>query len=159
MKALLANATILGLVIGLGVVSTASSRQRVADSSLIETARLETEALRRDYLDLLRAGGPEVLEKCGLHKRIFSYVKKYERHEFQEGAFARLSGRVQSTERGRLFLDPWNSPYWIRRTCGEDRSDWRVMIYSFGPNRMRDSDPDRLQADDIGALVHSRGSV
>ena len=151
---------IWSLVIGLGVVSAAISRHLVAaDPSLIETARLETEALRRDYLELLREGGGEDLKRCGLHKRLYSYVKKYERHELQQGAFARLSEKVQTTERGRFFLDPWNSPYWIRQTCGEDRSDWQVLIYSFGPNRMRDSDRKQLHADDIGAMVHSHGSV
>jgi hypothetical protein len=148
------------LVIGLGIASTAISRHlAMADPSLVEMARLETEALRRDYLGLLREGGRGDLKRCGLHKRLYSYVKKYQRHELQQGAFARLSGEVQTTERGKFFLDPWNSPYWIRQTCGEDRSDWQVLIYSFGPNRMRDSDRERLHADDIGAMVHSQGSV
>ena len=54
-------------------------------------------------------------------------------------------------ERADYFLDPWNSPYWIRHRCSSKRQ--RITIYSFGPNRRRDSDSRELRGDDIGAVI------
>ena len=48
----------------------------------------------------------------------------------------------------RFFLDPWNNPYWVRHVCKRGRE--HVYIYSFGPNRMRDSTKEALFEDDIG---------
>jgi hypothetical protein len=55
--------------------------------------------------------------------------------------------------RAEYFLDPWNSPYWIRAQCSKDRSRVSVYVYSFGPNRRRDSDLWQIVDDDVGAYV------
>ena len=64
--------------------------------------------------------------------------------------FAKL---VEEALRRQYFLDPWNLPYWIRHRCSEGRTT-AVFVYSFGPNRRRDSDPGEIRGDDIGA--HAR---
>ena len=55
-------------------------------------------------------------------------------------------------DRQGYFLDPWNNPYWLLT----DRDEDKVYIYSFGPNRRRDSDTHPLEeweGDDIGIFV------
>jgi hypothetical protein len=36
------------------------------------------------------------------------------------------------------YLDPWNQPYWL--LFGRLGDDGLVLVYSFGPNRKRDTD-------------------
>ena len=50
--------------------------------------------------------------------------------------------------RANYVLDQWNSPYWVRHKCGSGRVT--VFIYSFGPNRQRDSSEWEILGDDIG---------
>ena len=41
--------------------------------------------------------------------------------------------------RHRYGIDPWGSPYWLLIESTAAR-EWRVTVYSFGPNRRRDID-------------------
>jgi hypothetical protein len=67
------------------------------------------------------------------------------------GRFAALQVQGLPEERADYFLDPWNSPYWIRHRCSSERQ--RIFIYSFGPNRRRDSDEREIRGDDIGVVI------
>ena len=51
------------------------------------------------------------------------------------------------------LLDPWNLPYWVRDTCDDFRGRRVVFIYSFGPNRSRDSTPWEILGDDVGVFL------
>jgi hypothetical protein len=86
-----------------------------------------------------------------LHKRVYTFVekKKYAR-PLTEGSFTRLVDRGLPEARAEFFLDPWNSPYWIRDRCDEDNGRRVVFVYSFGPNRSRDSSRWEILGDDIG---------
>ena len=66
--------------------------------------------------------------------------------------------------RRQYFLDPWRQPYWLKLEPRGKR--WGVaLLYSFGPNRRRDTLLERLPTrtadwamagDDIGLLVEVR---
>jgi hypothetical protein len=136
-------------VLGLGVASAAYSRGvRAARPEVLAAARTELEALRRDF-----ASG-EVRVRCNVHKRIYSFVEKYDQDYLYGGEYSRLVDRGLPEERAGFFLDPWNSPYWIRRRCEGDR---RIQfVYSFGPNRRRESDRWEILGDDIGAIISEK---
>ena len=141
-------------LVALGAASVAySRRQRGEDPAILEAARAESEALKRDFLVMARQNGGRSVTRCGRHKRLYSYVEKYGTTYLEEGTFAALTAQGLPDERAEFFLDPWNSPYWIRDKC--DRSEGRrvIFVYSFGPNRSRDSTEWELGGDDIGATI------
>lgn len=113
----------------------------------ITAARIELEALRTDL------ARPQVRSRCGTHKRVYGFVRKYEQEHMLSGAFAELRGAGLPPERAEFFLDPWNSPYWFRHICSDDRTRRAIYVYSFGPNRLRDSLPWEIIPDDLAAFV------
>ncbi len=144
-----------GLVLLLGVATAAASNRLAGDDpARLEEARREAEHLKLDFLGMARRGGGPGT-RCGLHKRVFSYVEKYGAKPLYEGRFAALTSQGMPEERAAFFLDPWNSPYWIRDRCSESRDRRVVFVYSFGPNRRRDSTPWEIQGDDVGAVIYS----
>jgi hypothetical protein len=86
-----------------------------------------------------------LFKKRRLHKRIYTAVR----------------ARYLVGEAG-YFLDAWNQPLWINFARTE-RGGGKVLVYSFGPNRRRDTDLERLGAaqnaaevlegDDLGFLL------
>ena len=123
------------------VIGIASSR---ADVARTEQARLEVGQLLRDWHTQAEAD-KEPPSGCNTHIRLYTWVRKHDLDRFRTGAF--VDG--QEDERHTFFLDPWNSPYWIRHRCtGDDK----LTIYSFGPNRKRDSSKKMLLGDDIGVF-------
>ena len=129
------------------------SRQS-GDPANQELAGVESEALRNDIQTLGKAKGKPTITKCGLHKRLYTLVtkKKYARR-LVEGSFAALVERGLPEARAEFFLDPWNSPYWVRDRCDKGKGRRVVFVYSFGPNRSRDSSRWEILGDDIGAYV------
>lgn len=119
-------------------------------------------ASARDELALLQrdveggAARPKLLNKGSIHKRVFTAARD-EYLALSGGAFLegqrtaaegeQGSGEVRRDRRG-YFLDPWNNPYWIVW----DKKRGRVALYSFGPNRLRDTEvreSDRAAGDDL----------
>jgi len=106
----------------------------------------------RDQLRELRAGilsegvlRPDLLALRRVHKRLYGANEKY-----------------LSMPGSSFYLDPWNQPYWF--TYERVGLDGRILLYSFGPNRRRDSDPfllaepeipvdTLLGGDDLGVLI------
>jgi hypothetical protein len=66
---------------------------------------------------------------------------------------AALAARAILDERTEFSFDPWNSPYWIRDRCERDEGRRVAFVYSFGPNRSRDSSRWEIMGDDIGQYV------
>ena len=91
----------------------------------------------------------EIEARCGLHKRLYTFMLQYEQPYLLEGEFAQLMLKGGNSSRAEYLLDPWNSAYWIRLKCRGDRE--ATFVYSFGPNRRRDSSEWALKGDDIGA--------
>jgi hypothetical protein len=130
-------------------------------------AHAELEVLSRD---LSRNDAPrkKLWKKRRVHKRVFTAVKSRYMRFGTEGEFLERQrtpaekgeGEARHDARG-YFLDPWNQPYWIlshRLAPGR----LRVLLYSFGPNRRRDTDVEliagtsttssMLAGDDVGIL-------
>ena len=131
-----------------------SQNRQSGDPANLELARLESEALKNDLQTLGEAKGKPVITKCGIHKRVYTLVqkKKYAR-PLPKMSFAGLAERGLPEARAEFFLDPWNSPYWIRDRCDKKTGRRVVFVYSFGPNRSRDSSRWEILGDDIGQYV------
>ncbi len=137
------------LVLGVGVANGAVSRNmRRAAPGFVETTQGELEALKRDFLS------GEVKTRCNRHRRVYTFMEKYDQDALLEGAFAELAAQGLPQERADFFLDPWNSPYWIRDRCDSDDQRRIVFIYSFGPNRRRESSRWEILGDDVGTMVY-----
>jgi len=68
----------------------------------------------------------------------------------------RYAARVESglpPSRATYFLDPWNSPYWIRIRCDALDRPSGAFVYSFGPNRRRESGEGGPAGDDVGLFL------
>jgi hypothetical protein len=142
------------LAMGLGWGTAAATRnQRAAWPENIALAETEVEALRDDFLARSNLARERFPSKCGLHKRVYSYVVKYEDTAMLEGRFAGLQQLGLPEERAEFFMDPWNAPYWVRHRCSRSTGRKAVFFYSFGPNRRRDSSVWEILGDDIGSYV------
>lgn len=113
----------------------------------IELAQVESKALAADFRD------GRLRSRCGVHKRLYTFMSEYGATSLDEGAFAGLA--ATDAARRRYFLDPWNLAYWIRHTCSADRQRRAVFVYSFGPNGRRDSMAYELAGDDVGYDVYA----
>jgi hypothetical protein len=142
----IASACVATWALGAG---TAQAWFQLAGSTAdqLEGARVELRALRSD---LAKARS---YKECGIHKRVYSYVEKYEQQHLLDGEFAELVAAGLPAERARFFLDPWNSPYWFKHVCAKDASRRAILVYSFGPNRHRDSTRWEVIEDDLAGWV------
>lgn len=148
------GAGVLVAVVGIG--SAAASHWRSETPELVATASAEVAALREDFQGYGRRHG-RLPSRCGLHKRLYTFVQEYHKDFLLRGQYAALVARGLPEERAEFFLDPWNDPYWIRDRCDSDGEARVVFVYSFGPNRRRDSSRWEIREDDVGALIHSFG--
>ena len=130
--------------LALGVVTAQGSRALASDDPARREAALrETEALREAFASGLVSG------RCGVHKRLYTFVEEYGRVGLRSSEYARLA----EPERAEYFLDPWNMPYWIRHGCSDDDERSMLVVYSFGPDRRRNSVGFEIEGDDVGARV------
>lgn len=134
--------------IGVAALALASAawslHLRTASPAAVETARAELEALAR----AVGTAGIDGAESR--HVRLRTYVDGGPDRISQSAvdALAAVAG-----DRAEFFLDPWNMPYWIRlrRDDGGPRA---AILYSFGPNRVRESIRWDPLGDDVGAEIH-----
>ena len=91
--------------------------------------------------------------RCDVHKRLYTYTEKYSQRHLLNGEFSQLTIAGLPEARASYLLDPWNSPYWIRDNCADDGRNRIAFVYSFGPNRRRESTRWRLLGDDIGVYI------
>ena len=133
------------LALALGAGTAALAWHNTPDPRYLAAAGEELAALQSD----LRAGNTRV--HCGRHKRLYTLVNQYAQGHLLRGEFAQLRNKGLAPERADYFLDPWNSPYWIRHDCRSRPR--RILVYSFGPNRRRDSSKTEVLGDDLSARV------
>ena len=112
----------------------------------IELAQIESMALAADF----RSG--RLRSRCGVHKRLYTFVSEYGAVDFDEGEFAALP--ATDADRRTYLLDPWNLAYWIRHKCSANGRRRVVFVYSFGPNGRRDSTARAIQGDDVGYYAY-----
>ena len=146
---------LLGSVVLVAVLAGASSlytqRLRSVSPEAIAAAQVELAALRADFREELRRG-TRWLRGCGMHRRLYTAQARYGWRFLGSGRFAQLTSEGLSQERAEFLLDPWNYPYWIRDNC--DDPDRRIIfVYSFGPNRLRDSTRREIRSDDLGTAI------
>ncbi len=134
--------------LGLGAATTAVQSVRASgDPTQLDAVQVDFAALSADLKPLLAAS------HCGVHKRLYTLVRD-RRWDVDDGRFAGLAGRGAPQARVEYFLDPWNLPYWIRDRCAASgHPDRLVYLYSFGPNRRRDSTERGIAGDDVGILI------
>lgn len=140
--------TLIAFVVacGLGLATAALSRlQKDADPAIVQAATVEAQSLAEDF----KAG--RASSRCNLHKRVYTFVEEYGQRGLYDGRFAALTTQGLQESRAAFFLDPWNSPYWIRDRCVGARR--YLFIYSFGPDRKRNSSRTEILGDDIGVHV------
>lgn len=149
--AILAGAVI---VAGLGLVTAAATRYvRIHDPHTIELATVEIDALRRDFLAMAARPGQPFPNSRNTHKRIYTYVNRYRARYLSSGRFAGLVEGGLPEERAQFFLDPWNAPYWVKLRWNSKRTRRTAFVYSFGPNRRRDSGEMEIRGDDVGVFI------
>ncbi len=117
---------------------------RPVDPQATQHAVRELAALHRDWNE------GRLRTKCGVHGRLFHVVEEDGLKELRSGRFTGLP--ELSTERARYFLDPWEQPYWVMDRCEEDGTR-RIRVYSFGPNRRRDSTSTEVRDDDVAETI------
>ncbi len=138
----------LALVVLLGIGSAALLQwPRSGDPTFVAAAEMETTALKSDFLS------GRIDTRCGLHKRLYTFMKEYRQDYLLEGDFSRLTSEGLAPARAEFFLDPWNSPYWLRFKCTKRRNRVSAFVYSFGPDRRRSSTDWQIGGDDIGAYI------
>ncbi len=130
----LAGFTIIGLRIS-----------QSADPEKVAQAELEVSALAKDF------SGPHLHTRCSIHKRLYTFAIEYGQSFIFDGEFSALARDVRDNRRAEFILDPWNSAYWVIHSCTKDRE--ARFVYSFGPNRRRDSTDWEIGGDDVGAYL------
>jgi len=146
-------------VIALGA-ATAPALEAVlygSDDARIAQTRDELDVLAKD---MATATQEKLVKKGRVHKRVYTAtVSEYLRFgtdsAYLEGqptpAEVESGGRA---DRKGYFLDPWNNPYWV---LWDDDDDGILIVYSFGPNRRRDTEMRPFtepEGDDIVHRVH-----
>lgn len=147
------------VVILFGLVNSAISNTfRNDNPTIIAAAEKESEALYKDFVALASGQYGLPRSRCGYHVRVFTYFEKYDRKKrLGDGIFSRLKQQGLSEERADFFLDPWNSPYWVRDKCLKNGSRL-ISVYSFGPDRRRQSLEKEILGDDIGKMFIFRNT-
>lgn len=131
------------VVIGAVATPPLLASLRTPDPEASAKVALELAAFHEDW----RRG--RLRTECGLHRRLYHAVEDgLER--MNDGAFTALEGLPE--ERARFFLDPWSQPYWVMDRCEEDGTR-RIRVYSFGPNRRRDSTHEEVRPDDVAETI------
>lgn len=140
----------------LGATTTvAVSHLKNTSSELIETATKESEALTKDMFNLATGKYGTPPTRCGYHVRVYTYFNKYYPiKEVKNGYFDKLTtgGSSKRLKRNEYYLDPWNSPYWLRDICLDDGRRF-IAVYSFGPDKKRQSLITEFLGDDIAKYI------
>ena len=148
-----------GMVVVLGSSSPGWTRLlKPVNPELVATARVELEALSQDFVTMFHLGRARPTS-CGLNKRVYTCVVEFNQNYLHKGAFFRLRSQGLPDARAHFFLDPWNSPYWVQHDCSRRSGGELVMVYSFGPNRRRESTEWEVRGDDIAASIDYRTST
>jgi len=142
------------LLIGaVGVASATATRyQRDGNPQNVVAATQELETLRSDFI---RFG---ITSRCGVHKRLYTFAFQYGAPDLFSGQFAQLTEQGLPEQRAAFLLDPWNYAYWVRDNCSTRKHPRTTYLYSFGPNRRRDSTKWAIGGDDIAVFLRGEES-
>lgn len=150
------KAGLILLPIGLGLLTQplVSALVYGPDEELVAQSELELQQLADD---LIRRGvmKKRLRKKRRIHKRVFTAVQAgyFDPGEKSTYLGERTTPAIADApdprrDRKGYFLDPWSNPYWIIVT----KKGGRGLLYSFGPNRRRDTHlPRKKIAEDFEA--------
>jgi len=122
----------------------------------IKNCQLELEALKKDFILKINETKKMPFQN-NVHLRIFTSVKRYNLKWLYENEFAKQAKQGNTKNRSEFFIDPWNMPYWVLFKSDKKTGRKRFILYSFGPNRKRDSDNWNVKGDDIGIVIGDTG--
>lgn len=149
----LAVAVVASIPLALVMTSVSGQIQQGRDAQRSACARQEIDAIVRDIVSG-SAGTEDLWRMRRVHKRLWSSVSEEYVHADHLQTFTAVSCTGNTSDdvklRRKYGIDPWGSPYWLEVTRG-DSDQRQVTVYSFGPNRRRDS-PEavgRFGSDDI----------
>lgn len=132
-------ALVLTVAFGVAMTSLVGALERGRDETRLACAAAEVRSLVED-LAFGRAGTDTLWRMRRVHKRVWSsftdgYLHAAALPHFAGVACGEPAGAA--AVRRRYGIDPWGSPYWLLIESTAAR-EWRVTVYSFGPNRRRD---------------------
>jgi hypothetical protein len=134
----------VALVTALGLAATTWARHlRAASPEAVAEARVELASLAADLARVRLPDAP------GRHQRLYTIGRQERWSILLGGRFVALVDAGLPEDRARFLLDPWDGPYWLRYERLGDGT-CRALLYSFGPNRLRDSAGFELAGDDLG---------
>jgi hypothetical protein len=157
----------LTVAFGLAMTSLAGALERGRDETRLACAAAEVRSLAAD-LAFGRAGTDTLWRMRRVHKRVWSSITDGYLHAAawpHSGGVACGEPAGAAAVRRRYGIDPWGSPYWllVERMAARE---WRVIVYSFGPNRRRDNaatpsdyshdGQSRTMSDDVVAMQITR---
>ncbi|MGQ0539800.1 MAG: hypothetical protein ACT4R6_12695 [Gemmatimonadaceae bacterium] len=153
-SATFALASVGTLAAALGLTQLSAVRRAPQDRERLACARIEADALLHDLAS--EDVKTSRFERGGrVHKRVWTAVEDGYLAWDGVRAFhaAQCAGATptEMAQRRRFAIDPWGVAYWLYlgpRSAGQRR----VTVYSLGPNRRLDDEPDRLSGDDIGSV-------
>jgi hypothetical protein len=88
-----------------------------------------------------------------VHKRLYSLAVASDGAFLAGGEFMALVERGLPEQRADFLIDPWSTAYWLRYKCDDADGRRSLFLYSFGPNRLRDSDEWEVGGDDVGVYL------
>lgn len=139
----------LGSAVGLAIaMTTVSGRiERGRETHRNMCAEQEVKTLANDVV-ARSAGTTDLWRMRRVHKRVWSAIQE----GYVDGSKLQMFTHPECDQsadlRQKYGIDPWGSPYWLEMERARDGRRL-VTVYSFGPNRRRDSVDDR--ADDVRA--------
>lgn len=141
----------VGIVsLAMAIAAERASALANSDPERIACAQAEVVALVADMsADTL---APVVASSGRTHRRLYSLWKDgdLDRAGARNFVAVRCAPRRDQGTRRQYGVDPWGTAYWVR-TETDDRGR-HMRVYSFGPNRRRDSfEGAEMTGDDIGA--------
>lgn len=149
---------LLAVVFGFAMIGIGGALERGRDVARLPCARAETESLLNDVISGETAT-KKLWRGSSIHVRIWTAMEEgYLRPEFIrefDGTHCEGAAAQNVRVRKEYGIDPWGTAYWISVERLNDE-EWRVTVYSFGPNRQRDSQKgnrdQRNAGDDIAAV-------
>jgi len=136
------------LIISLGLVTISLGHASSHNVASISCARLEAQQLLQDLIKGNETTGN--LSLMGGHLRIFDAQTKglltVTELERSSEIPCPQEPQPQTNLRRRYAVDPWGMSYWLHSEVLPDAS-LKLTIYSFGPNRRRDSGESFVGAD------------
>ncbi|MBT8318184.1 MAG: hypothetical protein HKP59_11230 [Lutibacter sp.] len=116
----------------------------------------ELQAIEKDFANRAKELGRSPFKNY-FHHRLYTVVKNNDFNWIYKGQFANLTKEGLNQDRADYFIDPWNMAYWLLYKYDKATGRKRIVAYSFGPNRKRDSDHWTLKGDDIGIILWDTG--